>query len=91
LRSVVQSNRTASAASRAENQRVTGALAQANENIRHQNETLKNVVAQRDAFLQRLNDAIQDRNAVVAKYNALVQQIAEAQPNRPATEPPAPK
>ncbi|MEI8315272.1 MAG: hypothetical protein WCG79_07470 [Verrucomicrobiota bacterium] len=84
LRSVVQSNRTEIAAGRSENQRLTGALTQANDNVRQQNESLKVVVAQRDAFLQRLNDAIQDRNAVVEKYNALVKQIEDA---KPRTEP----
>ena len=72
LRNTAQSNRFEIVAGRGENQRLAGVLAQANENIRQQNENLKSVVAQRDTFLQRLNDAIQDRNAVVAKYNALV-------------------
>ena len=42
---------------------------------------------QRDAFLQRLNAAIQDRNAVVAKYNALVKQLEEARAARQQTAP----
>ncbi len=87
LRGTVQSNRVEIAAGHSENQRLTGALAQANENIRLQNEALKAVVVQRDAFLQRLNDAIQDRNAVVTKYNALVQQIEEARSPRSQSEP----
>ena len=87
LRSVLQSNRTEITAGRIENQRLTSALTQANENIRQQNEILKTVAAQRDAFLQRLNQAIEDRNALVAKYNALVKQIEEVRQPRPQAEP----
>ena len=87
LRSTLQSNRTEITTGHIENQRLTNALAQANENIRQQNEILKTVASQRDTFLQRLNQAIEDRNAVVAKYNALVKQIDEVRQPRPQSEP----
>ena len=87
LRSVLQSNRTEITTGRIENQRLTSALTQANENIRQQNEILKIVASQRDAFLQRLNQAIEDRNAMVAKYNALVKQIEEVRQPRTQSEP----
>ena len=87
LRSGAQSNRTEIATTRADNQRLTDTLAQANANIHQQNEMLKNVAAQRDALLQRLNEAIQDRNAVVAKYNALVKQVEESRSSQSQPEP----
>ena len=87
LRSTLQSNHTEITTGHIENQRLTSALTQANENIRQQNEILKTVAAQRDTFLQRLNQAIEDRNAMVAKYNALVKQIDEVRQPRPQAEP----
>jgi len=53
-------------------------IQQANATIRQQNELLKNMVAQRDDFVKRLNEVIQDRNAVVTKYNDLVKRLAES-------------
>ena len=47
-------------------------IQQANTTIRQQNELLKNMIAQRDDFVKRLNEVIQDRNAIVTKYNDLV-------------------
>jgi chromosome segregation ATPase len=51
----------------------------ANENIVRQNEALKNLVAERDQYVGRLNDMIKERNDVVVKYNELVKKFEEFQ------------
>jgi len=43
--------------------------------IEKQNETITNLVAQRDEIVQKYNDSVKDRNDVVAKYNDLVGQL----------------
>ena len=89
LRTAVQAHRTELGELRGETNRLGTALAQiqataesriqqANATIRQQNELLKNLAAQRDDFVQRLNELIQDRNAVVTKYNDLVKRAAES-------------
>ena len=96
LRNSAQTNRLELLALRAETNRLTSALVQAqataetqlqqaNATIRQQNELLKNLATQRDDFVQRLNETIQDRNAVVTKYNDLVKRLAETQaaPTKP--------
>jgi chromosome segregation ATPase len=47
--------------------------------IEKQNETITNLVAQRDDFVKKYNDSVKDRNDVVAKYNDLVSQIDKTQ------------
>ena len=54
-------------------------LKDAYEDVRKQNDAIKEVAAQRDEFLKKLNDAVKDRNDVVAKYNDLVKQVEAAQ------------
>jgi chromosome segregation ATPase len=44
-----------------------------------QNETITNLVAQRDDFVAKFNDEVKDRNEVVAKYNDLVSQVQKQQ------------
>jgi len=89
LRNSAQADRVEQLTLRAETNRLTGAvmqtqaaaeqhIQQANATIRQQNELLKNMVAQRDDFVKRLNEVIQDRNAVVTKYNDLVKRLAES-------------
>jgi len=48
--------------------------------IRQQNETITNLVVQRDDFVRKYNDSVKDRNAVVAKYNELAAQVQKLQP-----------
>jgi chromosome segregation ATPase len=47
--------------------------------IEKQNESVTNLVAQRDEFVKKYNDSVKDRNDVVAKYNDLVNQIQKQQ------------
>ena len=47
--------------------------------IEQQNETITNLVAQRDDFVKKFNDEVKDRNDVVAKYNDLVKQVQQQQ------------
>ena len=50
-------------------------LKDAYDGIKRQNETATELVAQRDALVVKYNTGIEDRNAVVAKYNDLVRQL----------------
>ena len=50
-------------------------LKEAYAGIEQQNETITNLVAQRDEFVKKFNDSVKDRNDVVAKYNDLVKQL----------------
>jgi chromosome segregation ATPase len=43
--------------------------------LAQQNDTLTNLLAQRDDFVKKFNDSVKDRNDVVAKYNELVSQL----------------
>ncbi len=54
-------------------------LKEAFDGIKKQNESIKQVVAQRDELLQKLNDSVKDRNDVVSKYNDLVTQVEKSQ------------
>lgn len=54
-------------------------LKTAYDGINKQNETITNLVAQRDEFVQKYNDSVKDRNNIVAKYNALAAQLQKLQ------------
>ena len=54
---------------------VEGKLKVAYEGIEKQNAAMKDLVAQRDKFVQKYNDEVKDRNDVVSKYNDLVRQV----------------
>ena len=54
-------------------------LKEAYADIGKQNETITNLVAQRDDFVKKFNDSVKDRNDVVAKYNDLVNQVQKEQ------------
>ncbi len=54
-------------------------LKEAYAGIEQQNETITNLVAQRDDFVKKFNDEVKDRNDVVAKYNDLVKQVQTQQ------------
>jgi chromosome segregation ATPase len=47
--------------------------------IEKQNETITNLLAQRDDFVKKYNDEVKDRNDVVTKYNELVSQVQKQQ------------
>ena len=47
--------------------------------IDKQNETITNLVAQRNDLVQKYNDEVKDRNGVVAKYNELAEQVKKLQ------------
>jgi chromosome segregation ATPase len=51
-----------------------GKLKTAYDGIEKQNAAVKELVAQRDGLVQKLNDSIKERNEIVDKYNALVRQ-----------------
>ena len=57
-------------------------IKQADDIIRRQNENMKNIVQERDEYVNRLNQSIKDRNAIVTQYNALVKQIEATQPKK---------
>lgn len=47
--------------------------------IDKQNETITNLIAQRNDLVQKYNDEVKDRNDVVAKYNELASQVQKQQ------------
>jgi chromosome segregation ATPase len=47
--------------------------------IDKQNESISNLVAQRNDLVQKYNDEVKDRNGVVAKYNELAEQVKKLQ------------
>ena len=53
-------------------------LKEAYAGIEKQNETITNLIAQRNDFAQKYNDEVKDRNDIVAKYNELAKQIQSA-------------
>ena len=54
-------------------------LKEAYAGIEKQNETITNLVVQRNELVTKFNDSVKDRNDVVAKYNDLVNQIQKQQ------------
>jgi chromosome segregation ATPase len=54
-------------------------LKTAYDGIQKQNEAMKELVAQRDELVKKLNDSVKDRNEVVNKYNDLVKQVEKLQ------------
>jgi peptidoglycan hydrolase CwlO-like protein len=56
-----------------------GKLKEAYGGIQKQNEALKELAAQRDEFVKKLNDSVKERNDIVAKYNDLAAQAAKSQ------------
>ena len=47
--------------------------------IDKQNETITNLISQRNDLVQKYNDEVKDRNDVVAKYNELAEQVKKLQ------------
>jgi chromosome segregation ATPase len=58
---------------------LTAKLKDAYAGIERQNETITNLVSQRDDVVKKFNDEVKDRNDVVAKYNDLVKQLQKQQ------------
>ncbi len=86
LKSTIKSNAAEILALRAENDQLTGTIVQYKQltktlesRVKQANTIIKDITEQRDDFLKRLNETIQDRNEVVAKYNMLVKQLSDRQ------------
>jgi chromosome segregation ATPase len=62
---------------------LTAKLKDAYAGIEQQNQTITNLVFQRDDFVKKFNDEVKDRNDVVAKYNDLVKQVQAQQSGTP--------
>jgi chromosome segregation ATPase len=58
---------------------MTAKLKEAYDGIKKQNAALKELVAQRDEFVKKYNDSINDRNNIVSKYNELAGQVRKMQ------------
>jgi len=58
---------------------VQAQLKVANDSIRRQNEALKGLVAERDEYVNRLNEALRERNQIVTQYNELAKRFEELQ------------
>ena len=54
-------------------------LKEAYAGINRQNDTITNLVGQRDELVKKFNDSVKDRNEVVTKYNDLVKQLQKRQ------------
>jgi chromosome segregation ATPase len=50
-------------------------LKEAYAGISRQNDTITNLVGQRDELVKKFNDSVKDRNDIVTKYNDLVKQL----------------
>jgi predicted RNase H-like nuclease (RuvC/YqgF family) len=57
-----------------------GKLKEAYDGIQKQNAAIKELVTQRDEFVQNLNDSVKERNEIVNKYNELAAQVEKLQP-----------
>jgi chromosome segregation ATPase len=47
--------------------------------IGKQNETITNLISERDDLVKKYNDSVKDRNDIVAKYNDLAKQVEKLQ------------
>jgi chromosome segregation ATPase len=54
-------------------------LKDAYDGIEKRNDSIKQLVAERDGFVQKLNDTMTERNNIVKKYNDLVTQVEKLQ------------
>jgi uncharacterized coiled-coil DUF342 family protein len=59
-------------------------LKEAYDGVKKQNDSIKELVAQRDEFVQKFNDSVKERNDIVTKYNELVQRVEKLQGAKPA-------
>ena len=58
---------------------MTAKLKEAYEGIKKQNDSIKELVVQRDEFVKKYNDSMKERNDIVAQYNELAAQIQKLQ------------
>jgi chromosome segregation ATPase len=58
---------------------VESKLKEAYAGIQKQNDALAELVAQRDDFVKKFNDSVNDRNVIVSKYNDLVDRVQKQQ------------
>jgi chromosome segregation ATPase len=58
---------------------MTTKLKAAYDGINKQNAALQELVAQRDEFVKKYNDSVQERNGIVAKYNELAARVKKMQ------------
>ena len=93
LKSAVTSNNVVIFTLREENNRLTSVagqysnavavlevrIKQANDSILQQNDAVKNLVQERDEYVNRLNQDIKERNEIVTKYHTLVKQVEAIQ------------
>jgi chromosome segregation ATPase len=54
-------------------------LKDAYDGIGKQNETITNLISERDDLVKKYNDSVKDRNDIVAKYNDLAKQVEKIQ------------
>ncbi|HWF19764.1 MAG TPA: hypothetical protein VG754_10870 [Verrucomicrobiae bacterium] len=54
-------------------------LKEAYDGIQKQNDAIKQLTAQREEFVKKLNDSVKDRNDIVSKYNELATQYEKLQ------------
>jgi chromosome segregation ATPase len=54
-------------------------LKEAYDGIKKQNDAVKELVAQRDEYVEKYNDSVKERNEIVNKYNDLVKQVEKLQ------------
>jgi chromosome segregation ATPase len=59
-------------------------LKEAYDGVKKQNESIKELVAQRDEFVKKSNDSVKERNDIPTKYNELVQRVEKLQGAIPA-------
>ncbi|HEX3799271.1 MAG TPA: hypothetical protein VH413_11265 [Verrucomicrobiae bacterium] len=57
-------------------------LKEASDGIQKQNDAIKQLAAQRDDFVQKLNASVKDRNDIVAKYNDLAARFEKLAPKQ---------
>ncbi|MDB6111959.1 MAG: hypothetical protein JWR69_3709 [Pedosphaera sp.] len=58
-------------------------LKEAYDGVTKQNESIKELVTQRDEFVRKFNDSVKERNNLVSKYNELVQRVEKLQGTKP--------
>ena len=56
-------------------------LKEAYDGVKRQNDTIKELIAQRDEFVQKFNNTVKDRNDIVAKYNELAERFQKLATN----------
>ncbi len=54
-------------------------LKEAYDGINKQNESIKQLVAERDEVVKKLNDSVKERNEIVARYNELAARVEKSQ------------